>query len=220
MLAKRSREEMREMMLTKERILQEAITLFSLKGYDAVSVGEIAEAVGIKAPSLYKHYKSKQDIFQAILDEMQKRYEEQAAALQMDGKDEKADANVFSAISEERLVKMGTELFLYFLHDEYVCKFRKMLTIEQFHNEKSADLYSRQYIEDPLSYQSAMFVLLMQAGTLRQENADIMALHFYAPIYLLLTWCDRQPEYEEKALEELELHIRQFSRIYKGKPKI
>lgn len=42
-------------MTTKERILKESLTLFSEKGYSDVSVGEIAGAVGIKAPSLYKH---------------------------------------------------------------------------------------------------------------------------------------------------------------------
>ena len=52
---------------TKKKILDVALTLFSEKGYGNVYVGQIAEGVGIKAPSLYKHYKSKQDIFEAIL---------------------------------------------------------------------------------------------------------------------------------------------------------
>lgn len=51
---------------TKQRILDEALRLFSQSGYDAVSVERIASAVGIKAPSLYKHFKSKQEIFDAI----------------------------------------------------------------------------------------------------------------------------------------------------------
>ena len=45
---------------TKKKILDVALTLFSEKGYGNVYVGQIAEGVGIKAPSLYKHYKSKQ----------------------------------------------------------------------------------------------------------------------------------------------------------------
>ena len=47
-------------MKTKELILDAALKLFAKKGYEAVSVAEIADAVGVKAPSLYKHYKSKQ----------------------------------------------------------------------------------------------------------------------------------------------------------------
>ena len=50
-------------MTTKEKVLLESLKLFSKKGYDAVGVEEIANAVGIKAPSIYKHYKGKKDIF-------------------------------------------------------------------------------------------------------------------------------------------------------------
>ena len=72
---------------TKKKILDVALTLFSEKGYGNVYVGQIAEGVGIKAPSLYKHYKSKQDIFKAILEEMRNRYDKEAAHLNMTGND-------------------------------------------------------------------------------------------------------------------------------------
>ena len=62
-------------MNTKQKIIENALILFSEKGYEAVTVANIAEAVGIKAPSLYKHFKSKQDIFESILMELQSRYE-------------------------------------------------------------------------------------------------------------------------------------------------
>ena len=202
-------------MNTKKRILNEALTLFAEKGYGNVYVGQIAEAVGIKAPSLYKHYKSKQDIFNAILEEMKHNYEKQASALNMNGNDADADAGIFSAASEDNLVKMGIGLFSYFLHDEYICKFRKMLTIEQFHNSELSQLYTRQYADDPLSYQSAIFKILCSKSLLTPSDTDIMALQFYAPIYMLLTLCDRQPEREPEALKLLEQHIRQFNKIYR-----
>ena len=202
-------------MHTKLRILDVALTLFSEKGYHSVSVAEIADAVGIKAPSLYKHYKSKQDIFDAILKEMDIRYTQQAAGLQMNGNNATADATLFASVSEEMLVQMGTGLFTYFLHDDYVCRFRKMLTIEQFHDEELAALYTRQYTDDPLSYQSRILSMLGACGLFCPADADIMALHFYAPLYLLLTLCDREPEREPKALRLVEQHIKQFNQIYK-----
>lgn len=203
-------------MTTKKRILDEALTLFAEKGYGNVYVGEIAKAVGIKAPSLYKHYKSKQDIFNAILDEMKCSYEKQAAALNMNGSDVNADIAIFAKVSEDELVKMGIGLFSYFLHDEYVCRFRKMLTLEQYQNKELALLFSKQYVDDPLSYQGAMFGMLCAGGVLRAEETDVLALEFYAPIYFLLTLCDRQPERETEALALLERHIRQFSRVYQA----
>ena len=203
-------------MNTKQRILDEALTLFAEKGYANVYVGQIAEAVGIKAPSLYKHYKSKQDIFNAILDEMKHRYDAQAGALNMNGNDAVADSKVFSEVSEDELVKMGIGLFSYFLHDEYACRFRKMLTIEQFHEPELSKLYTKQYVDDPLSYQTTMFAMLMSEGCLAQGDANVMALQFYAPIYMLLTLCDRHPERETGALLFLEQHIRQFNRNYQA----
>ncbi|MBQ8314598.1 MAG: TetR/AcrR family transcriptional regulator [Lachnospiraceae bacterium] len=202
-------------MNTKSRILDSALTLFSEKGYHSVSVAEIADAVGIKAPSLYKHYKSKRDIFNGILSEMQTRYEKQTATLQMNGSNAAVDADIFSSVSEDTLIQMGIGLFTYFLHDDYVCRFRKMLTIEQFHNAELTTLYTKQYTDDPLSYQSRIFSMLGTCGLFRPANADVMALHFYAPLYLLLTLCDREPAREPEALQLLEQHIRQFNQIYK-----
>lgn len=201
-------------MTTKQKILDAALTLFSQKGYANVFVAQIADAVGIKAPSLYKHYKSKQEIFQAILDEMKSRYDNQAAALRMNGNDAASDAKIFSVASEDDLVGIGMGLFLHFLHDDYAQRFRRMLTVEQYNYVELAQLFSRQYADDPLAYQSAMFVLLGENGALKMQNPLVMALQFYAPIYMLLTMCDREPQREAECTALLEQHIRQFSKVY------
>ncbi|MBQ7766989.1 MAG: helix-turn-helix transcriptional regulator [Lachnospiraceae bacterium] len=201
-------------MNTKQRIMDEALTLFAEKGYGNVFVAQIAEAVGIKAPSLYKHYKSKQDIFNAILDEMKQRYDAQAEALNMNGNDATADAQMFAGISEDALVQMGIGLFSYFLHDEYAGRFRKMLTMEQFRNPELSQLYTQQYVDGPLSYQAMMFTILTGEAILAGDDVNVMAIQFYAPIYMLLTLCDRHPEREVEALRLLEQHIRQFNRNY------
>ena len=201
---------------TKHRILDEALTLFSQKGYADVYVGEIAERVGIKAPSLYKHYKNKQAIFDAIVDEMNRRYEEQAGALNINGLNPAADASVYMNASEDTVVKIGIGLFLYFLHDDYTSRFRKILTIEQFHNKDFAKIYSEQYLDGPLSYQKMLFRLMIGNGVFIDSDLDAMTLHFYSPIYMLLTLCDREPEREEEALKLLEMHFRQFSSLYGG----
>lgn len=201
---------------TKHRILDEALTLFSQKGYANVYVGEIAEKVGIKAPSLYKHYKNKQAIFDAIIEEMNKRYEEQAGALNINGMNPSEDVSVYSNISEDRLVEIGTSLFLYFLHDDYTCRFRKILTIEQFHNKEFSNIYSSQYVDGPISYQKTLFQFMMTNGSFISTDVDVMTIQFYSPIYMLLTLCDREPDREVESLKLLEKHFRQFSKIYGG----
>ena len=199
---------------TKQRILDEALTLFSEKGYANVYVADIADRVGIKAPSLYKHYKNKQAIFDAIIEEMNQRFLEQAGALQINGADAAKDADIYQTISEEQLIDLGRNLFLYFLHDDHTRRFRKMLTIEQFHDKELAKVYQKQYVDDPLSYQGMLFGMLVASGILQTDNVEIMTIHFYAPIYMLLVMCDREPEREPEALKTLEEHIRQFNLLY------
>jgi AcrR family transcriptional regulator len=205
---------------TKHKIMDEALTLFSEKGYANVFVADIAEKVGIKAPSLYKHYKNKKAIFDAIIEEMNTRFLQEAGALQINGADAVADANIYKQISEEQLITLGKNLFLYFLHDDYTRRFRKMLTIEQFHDKELATAYMKQYVDDPLSYQGMLLGLMASSGVLQTENVEIMTLHFYAPIYLLLTVCDREPEREAQSLKTLEEHIRQFNRLYSRDEKV
>ena len=199
---------------TKQRILDEALTLFSEKGYANVFVGDIADAVGIKAPSLYKHYKSKKAIFDAIIDLMNNRFAEQAKAMNISGNDASVDASIYKSLSEDQLLKLGREFFLYYLHDDYNRKFRKMLTLEQFHDTDLAKVYSKLYVDDPLSYQGMLFGFMVTAGVLKTDNVQIMTLHFYAPIYYLLTICDREPEREPEMLKLLDEHIKQFDRLY------
>lgn len=201
-------------METKRRIVLEALKLFARKGYSDVYVGDIAKAVGIKAPSLYKHFKSKQEIFEAILDELKAGYEKKAASMGIDGSMPDADVEVYDGISQDALVEMGKNLFLFFLHDEYMKLFRQLLTIEQFQNTELADLYSKQYFDDPLAYQGDLFAGLITGGNLQQVDSKVLALQFYAPIYMWLAECDRHPDREEEGLKMIGAHIRQFSNSY------
>ena len=89
-----------------------------------------------------------------------------------------------------------------------------MLTLEQFHDRELSGAYMKHYVDDPLSYQGMLLGLMVQEGVLQTDNVEIMTLHFYAPIYMLLTVCDRDPGREEGAVGILEKHIRQFNRLY------
>ena len=199
---------------TKQRILDEALTLFSEKGYANVFVGEIADRVGIKAPSLYKHFKSKQAIFDAIIEEMHRRFLEQAKLLNIQGNNPKADAEIYKRLSEEELVGLGINLFLYQLHDDYTRRTRKMLTIEQFHHKDLADTYMRQYMDDPMFYFMSLLNQAVDQGVLQTDNVEVMTLQFYAPFYLLMTVCDPDPEREPESIRILKEHILQFNKLY------
>ena len=199
---------------TKQKILDEALTLFSEKGYANVFVSEIAGRVGIKAPSLYKHYNSKQAIFDAIIEEMHRRFLEQAKLLSIQGNNPKVDAEIYRGLPEDELVGLGINLFLYQLHDDYTRRIRKMLTIEQFHSKELADVYMRQYMDDPMFYFTALLKRAVDQGVLQTDSIEVMTLQFYAPFYMLMTVCDRDPQRETEAVRILEDHIRQYNKLY------
>lgn len=52
---------------TKQGILDAALELFSVQGYEATSISQLAEAVGIRKASLYSHFENKQAILDALI---------------------------------------------------------------------------------------------------------------------------------------------------------
>ena len=179
---------------TRQKILDKALELFAAKGYDSVSVGEIAQAVGIKAPSLYNHFPGKQAIFDAIVEATAAQYE--------------ADT--------DRIEKVR-QIFCYSLHNETISRFRRMMTIEQFRSPELAALYSRRYVGRVLDYHAGIFRALIAAGEICPEDPDTLAMLYVAPVVTLLGVCDRQPEREAECLERLRKHVGLFFRMVHGK---
>lgn len=198
---------------TKHRILLESLRLFSQGGYDAVSVEQIAAAVGIKAPSLYKHYKGKQDIFNAILEETARRYGSFTDGISVHFQDSDHDASVFEAFTADALVEKMRALIDYSLHDEYVSRFRRMMTIEQFRSPEMSALYSKMYVDEIYHYHKELFARMISAGVLEQTDPGTLAMMYDAPIFVWLGECDRHPEKEEECKWELEAHVRLFYKM-------
>jgi len=205
------------MKTTKEKILDNALELFSEKGYTAVSMRDIADKVGIKAPSLYKHYANKQAIFDAILNKINERYKSQANALSMSAESVEKDAEYYADISENKLIENTLKMFKFLLHDEYESKCRKLMTIEQFKNNEIKEKYMSRFFDDMINYHEIMFKKLIEMGVVKNLNPKIMALQDVTPIYTLLLVCDRQPERENEALELIGDHIKQFNKLYRLK---
>ena len=201
-------------MNTREKILLEALRLFSQRGYDAVSVEQIAQAVGIRAPSLYKHYKGKQDIFDAILAETAQRYAAFADGISVHTGTPQEDQQTFSLLTADVLVGKLRALVAYSLHDEFVSQLRRMLTIEQFRSPELSALYSQRYVAQIQQYHEGLFQRMIAAGVMRSENPELLALMYDAPILLLLGECDRHPEKEQEIMDTLERHVRLFYRLF------
>lgn len=198
---------------TKQKICSKALELFAARGYDSVSVGEIAKAVGIKAPSLYNHFPSKQAIFDAIVESTAAQYEADTGRIHIHVQNAQQDIPVFAEITEETLFEKVRQIFEYSLHDEQISRFRRMMTIEQFRSPELAALYSARYVDRVLAYHAELFRSLIAAGEIREEDPQALAMLYVAPVLTLIGVCDRQPEREEACLAMLRDHVRLFFRM-------
>lgn len=198
---------------TKQKILHKSLELFSVKGYDAVSVGEIAAAVGIKAPSLYNHFPSKQAIFDALVESTAAQYEVDTDKIDIHVQNVKQDIPAFTQITPDALFEKVRQIFEYSLHNETIRRFRRMMTIEQFRSPELSALYSRRYVERILSYHAEIFRALIAAGEIAAEDPDALAMLYVSPVLTLIGICDRQPEREPECLRQLWAHVQLFFRM-------
>lgn len=200
---------------TRGRIIEEALRLFSEKGYGEVSVSMIADAVGIKPPSLYKHFPSKRAIFDSILNMMSRRYDEMVSGFGIGGSDPVEDSPSFEAMDGDAIAVMGRALFLFFLEDPCNSMFRRMLSIGRYSDPELDAIYHSQYIDLPLDYQTEVFRRMLDSRGMAGDPRS-MALEFYSPMLILMQSCDTDPERKEAALKEIDGHIRHFGRIHFG----
>lgn len=201
---------------TKQRILNKALELFAAKGYDSVSVGEIAGAVGIKAPSLYNHFPGKQAIFDAIVESTAAQYEADTGKIDIHVENAVRDVPVFTEITAEGLFEKVRQIFEYSLHNQCIRRFRRMMTMEQFRSPELAALYSERYVDRVLAYHAGIFRALMASGEIRPQDPDTLAMMYTAPVLTLIAVCDRQPEREGECLEKLRKHVTLFFQMVHG----
>lgn len=197
-------------MNTKEKIIEVALELFSINGYESVSVRDISRAVGIKESSLYNHFKNKQDIFDTIITMCTEKALLQYKNLAID-QTLQGDFSVYNKISEELLLKISFELFTFYVTDKDMARFRKILIIEQFKNKSIQDIYFKYFMDDAITFQTQLFYYLMQVGALKQANPEAIAYAFYAPIFMMM---NRYDTFDNKVKTLLKEHIHHFSQTY------
>lgn len=195
-------------MSTKERILYAALDLFAEKGYDGVGVDLIAENAGLKGPSLYRHYKGKEDIFNSLIDLVSSHYEE---GLCLTKKPEELPKSM------DELTENAMEKIKFTMHDDIVRKTRRILAMEQFRSKRMAELTTRYHLENLQKMYAGIFEGLMEKGILKKDDPEYLALEFVSPVSLMIHMYDRQPEREEEVLDKIRKHFEHFASVYTEK---
>lgn len=190
---------------TKERILAAALEMFSQNGYAGTNIRELTASLGLVKSAMYRHFASKEEIWNALLDEMIAYYAERF------GSPEHLPPVPDSL---EALVAMTMRMVDFTVHDEKIIMTRKLLTIEQFRDERARDLATKHFLTGLREMFTRIFTGMMGKGLLRRDDPATLAFAYTAPISALIHLCDREPEKTDDAIKQIEAFSRHFIKTY------
>ena len=206
---------------TRQRILDTALALFSRQGFSAVSVRDIAAEVGVRESAMYKHFAGKQAVFEQLVENYMRISDAFMAGIHALPSDDPAvlarSAEIYRRLSDEDFLRLGGSVFTDFLMRPDVLRFWRMISIERFHDKALAEMWNRHLFEEPISFQTGMFGMLMHIGALTPADPAVLALDFYTPLLALyLNALPFEPDGPEfvRSLELAGRHMAHFREIY------
>ena len=190
---------------TKERILAAALELFSKNGYAGTNIRELTASLGLVKSAMYKHFESKEDIWNTLLDEMIAYYDTHFGSPEH-----------LPPVPDtlEELAEMTRQMVNFTVHDEKVVMTRKLLTIEQFRDERARELATKHFLTGLKDMFTPIFRGMMDKGLIHREDPAMVAFAYTAPISALIHMCDREPEKTEEMMAQVEAFIQHFIRTY------
>lgn len=191
---------------TKTRILEEALVSFANNGYKGTNLRDLAAGLGLTKSALYRHFESKEAIWNAVLDMMEAYYSEHF------GSPEKVPA---APGSGEELMAMTMGMLEFTMHDEKVILTRRLLLTEQFHDERARCLATKHFLTGTKELYTKLFAEMMENGVLKKDDPEMLAFAYTAPITALIHLCDREPERELEITEKIKAFITHFIVTYK-----
>ena len=190
---------------TKERILAAALELFSRNGYSGTNIRELTASLGLVKSSMYRHFESKEAIWNVLLDEMIAYYAERFGS---------AEHLPPVPESPEALVAMTMRMADFTIHDEKIVMTRKVLTLEQFRDVRARELATKHFLTGLTDMFTRIFTGMMDKGLLRRDDPKMLAFAYTAPISALIHLCDREPDRTEEAMAQIEAFSRHFIKTY------
>ena len=190
---------------TRERILEAALEMFSQNGYAGTNIRELSASLGLVKSGIYKHFESKEAIWNALLDKMIAYYAERFGS---------AEHLPPVPDSPEELVSMTMRMVNFTVHDERIIMTRKVLTLEQFRDMRARELATKHFLTGLTEMFTYVFTGMMDKGLLRKDDPKMLAFAYTAPISALIHLCDREPEKTEEAMARIEMFSRHFIKTY------
>lgn len=156
---------------TKEKIFDASVDLFSKKGFNDVSVREIANQAGIREGSIYNHYKNKEAILDAIIDYFKSELP------QSDFTDE--DANLMDQ-GPEIFFEGGVKMFMDRINLPQMEKIWRIICIETYRNDKIREFFKKELLEESLVGWETIFNILIEKKMIKPLNPRTLAYEYWS----------------------------------------
>ena len=180
-------------MSKRDQIKTEAARMFRKRGYRATNLRDLAEAVGMKAPSLYNHISNKQELLRELLLEMAGHFTEVMAKVQA------ADLGPVEKL--ERLIVQHVRLTV--AHPDAIA----LITSEWVHLEEPA---KGEYLHLRDEYEAHFRRILtdcMAAGHFEKMNVDIALFSTLSTLRWLYSWYGKHRDIPPGELEKQMLRV-------------
>lgn len=191
---------------TKTRILEEALVCFAENGYKGTNLRDLADKLNLSKSALYRHFASKEDMWNAVIEMMIDYYEESMNS---------AKNGVDIPKNCDELYAMTMNMLEFTLHDRKVILTRRLLLTEQFRDKRACELATMYFFTRTKDTYSKIFEQMMKDGILKKDDPEILAIEYTTPITTMLHVRDREPEKEPEIIQQIEAHVKHFISVYK-----
>lgn len=190
---------------TKVKILDEALLRFAENGYKGTNLRDFAAGMGLSKSALYSHFESKEEIWNTLIDRMEEYY------IQRFGSAEQLPPIPKTC---DELFDLTMQMVNFTIHDEKIILTRKLLLTEQFRDERIKKLATEHFVNGTTDIFKKIFEQMIADGILREDDPEMLAFSYAAPITVLIHHCDREPEKEPEIMSRIEMFIRHFIKIH------
>ena len=167
-------------MTRKEEIIYATLELAAENGMKGVSMSQIADKVGIKAPSLYNHFRSKDEIIR----EMYRFLREQAL---VGSKGDAADYSKLMDSSTEEILLSSISAYMEIVSNKNMLQFFKVLYSERPTDPIAASIIVEE-TERMIQSSKNLFYALAVHGKINDQNIDVAAMTFSLTIHSLIDY--------------------------------
>ena len=194
---------------TRKLIFDASIMLFSTKGYEEVSVRDIANAVGIKPASIYNHFSSKDEILETIYQHYKDR--------RLDNRtDEDLLRTVIQTGTAHDVVAILNDSAFRFDEETRVRLIltMKIMLMRMYMDQRVNDFFLHDMYKTDMAYMKKWLTYAQDIGRLDKNfDIEVFSSLFWKQLMMMGIWAFADPDYQVRQLDEEFQLVEMFSKM-------